>query len=66
MRLEKWEATIQQIVDECNHEQKRPDQILTAWRVKLEKEQVLLKPYHIDQIMREVRRRIDNVGGDVT
>ena len=61
MRLEEWEVTIQEIVDECNHEQKRPDQILMKWRVKLEKEPILLKPYHIDQIMREVRQRLGTV-----
>jgi hypothetical protein len=63
MRLEKWEATIQQIADECNHEQKDRGEnpILMRWRTKLEKEPTLLKPYHIDQIMREVRQRLSKV-----
>lgn len=38
MRLQEWEGTIQKIVDEYGHEQKRADKVLRAWRVKLEKE----------------------------
>ena len=60
MRLLEWEGTIQKIVDECGQEQKRTDRILVAWRVKLEKEPTLLKPYQIDEIMREVRERLGN------
>ena len=60
MRLDKWEATIQQIADECNQEEKGADKILTAWRAKLGKEPALLKPHHIDEIVREVRRRLNN------
>jgi len=61
MRLQEWEATIQEIIDECNHEQKRTDKVLIAWRAKLEKEPTLLKPFQIDEIVREVRRRLSNV-----
>ncbi len=61
MRLQKWEMTIQEIVDECNHEQKRPDRVLMEWRVKLEKEPTLLQPFQIDEIVREVRRRLSTV-----
>ena len=61
MRLEEWELTIQQIVDECNHEDKRSDGILMKWRVKLEKEPTLLQPFQIDEIMREARQRLGNV-----
>ena len=61
MRLEDWEVTIQKIVDECNHEQTRPDPVLMEWRVKLEKEPTLLKPFEIDQIVRAVRHRLGNV-----
>ncbi len=61
MRLEDWEETIQKIVDECNHEQQRVDWVLMGWRVKLEKEPTLLKPFEIDQIVRAVRRRLGNV-----
>jgi hypothetical protein len=31
---------------------------LLEWRVKLEKEPTLLQPFEIDQIVREVRRRL--------
>ena len=61
MRLEKWEVTIQQIVGECNHDEKGADRVLVAWRAKLEKEPTLLKPFQIDEIVREVRQRLSNV-----
>ena len=61
MRLQEWETIIQKIVDEYNHEQKRPDQVWMKWRVKLEKEPAFLKPYQIDEIMREVRQRLSTV-----
>ncbi len=60
MRLEEWEVTIQEIIDECNREQKRTDKVLLEWRVKLEKEPTLLKPFQIDEIVRAVRRRLSN------
>jgi hypothetical protein len=61
MRLQEWEETIQQISDECGHEQGRGNEnrILTKWRAKLEEEPYLLQPFQIDQIVREVRRRLD-------
>ena len=58
MRLQEWEVTIQEIIDECNHEQKGADKILMAWRAKLEKEPTLLQPFQIDEIIREVRQRL--------
>ena len=58
MRLNEWEVTIQKIIDECKHEQTRMDTVLTAWRAKLEKEPTLLQPFQIDEIVREVRRRL--------
>ena len=61
MRLHEWEATIQEIVDECNHEQKEASKVLMEWRAKLEKEPSLLEPFQIDKIVREVRRRLGNV-----
>ncbi len=61
MRLQDWEVTIQQIIDECNHEQTRVDTVLTAWRAKLEKEPTLLQPFQIDEIVREVRQRLSNL-----
>jgi hypothetical protein len=60
MRLEEWEVTIQKITDDCNHEQKGTDKVLMEWRVKLEKEPTLLKPFQIDEIVRAVRRRLSN------
>ena len=60
MRLEEWEATIQKIVDECDHERGRSDRVLMEWRAKLEKEPTLLRPFQIDQIVREVRRRLSS------
>ena len=60
MRLEEWEVTIQKMIDECKHEQKGTDKVLIAWRFKLEKEPTLLKPFQIDEIMREVRKRLNN------
>ena len=60
MDFKPWEATIQQIVDESNHEPKDSGQyrILTAWRAKLEKEPTSLRPFQIDQIVREVRKKL--------
>ena len=55
MRLQDWEVTIQEIVGECNHEQKGADKILTKWRAKLELEPTLLQPFQIDEIVRAVR-----------
>ena len=60
LRLEDWEVTIQKMIDECNHSQKRPDGILKEWRVKLEKKPALLKPSQIDEIVRAVRDRLSN------
>jgi hypothetical protein len=58
MRLQEWEVTIQEIIDECNHEQTRVDAVLMAWRAKLEKEPTLLRPFEIDEIAREVQQRL--------
>ena len=60
MRLKEWEVTIQKIIDECTHEQKRVDKVLLEWRAKLEKEPTLLRPFEIDQIVRAVRSRLSN------
>ena len=63
MNLKAWEATIQQIVAESNQEPKESSKhrILTAWRVKLEKEPTSLLPFQIDEIVREVRTRFPDV-----
>jgi hypothetical protein len=60
VNLNVWEATIQQIVAESNHEPKESGKhrILTAWRAKLEKEPTSLRPFQIDEIVREVRKRL--------
>jgi coproporphyrinogen III oxidase-like Fe-S oxidoreductase len=63
MRLQDWDVTVQNIIDELNHERKQAGKrrIVTQWRVRLEGEPILLQPYQIDQIMREVSRRLGNV-----
>ncbi len=61
MQLQEWEATIQEIVDECGHEQEGANKVLMAWRVKLEKEPTLLQPFQIDDIVREARQRLIHV-----
>jgi hypothetical protein len=61
MRLQEWEVTIQKIIDECNHEQTRVDTVLMAWRAKLEKEPTLLQAFQIDEIVREVQRRLSDL-----
>ena len=58
MRLQDWEVTIQEIVDECNHEQKGANKVLVAWRAKLGKEPTLLQAFQIDEIVRAVRLRL--------
>ena len=60
MNLSDWEVTIQQMVDETNHEPKEPGRIkvLKAWRDKLEKELTSLLPFQIDQIARKVRKKL--------
>jgi len=60
MNLKTWDATIQQIADEANFKPNEASQhkVLTAWRSKLEKEPTFLPPFQIDEIVREVRRRL--------
>ncbi len=60
MNLKPWEATIQQIVDESNQQpsERIVDALLIAWRQKLAKEPTSLVLHHVDQIMREVRKRL--------
>ena len=60
MNLKDWETTIQQIVDESNHEPKESGKhkVLVAWRAKLEKEPTSLPAFRIDEIVREVRNRL--------
>ena len=60
MNLKAWEATIQQIATEFNHEPNEgfKDNILLAWRAKLAKEPTALRAFQIDGIVREARSRI--------
>ena len=60
MNLKDWEVTIKQIVDEIVQEptKRRRDKVLIAWRVRLEKEPTSLQPFQIDEIVREVRKRL--------
>ena len=63
MKLQDWEVTIQQMVEESNHEPKESGKYraLTEWRAKLAKEPHLLQPFQIDEIVREVRKRLTSV-----
>ena len=63
MRLQDWEATIQKIVNECLQVQREggENHILIKWRAKLKEEPTLLEPFQIDEIIREVRRRLNNL-----
>ncbi len=60
MNLQEWEPTISQIVDESNHKPKESGKhkVLAAWRAKLEKEPTSLPAFRIDEIVREVRKRL--------
>ena len=60
MNLKDWEATIEQIAGESNQAAKESDKhrVLTAWRARLEEKPTSLPPYRIDQIVREVRKRL--------
>ena len=65
MAVKKWEEIIQQIVVESNHEPKESgkQRLLVGWRAKLEQEPPHLPPHQIDEIVREVRRRLDTASG---
>lgn len=63
MKLHDWEQTIRQIVEESNHEPKESgkSRLLMEWRTKLAREPHLLQPFQIDEIVREVRKRLTSV-----
>ena len=65
MDVKKWETIIQQIVDETNQEpmEAGKHRLLVGWRAKLEKEPPHLPLHQIDEIVREVRRRLQTAGG---
>ena len=60
MNFQKWEVTIQQMIEASNREAKEPgkNRILTEWRASLTKTPHNLQPFQIDEIVREVRRRL--------
>jgi hypothetical protein len=60
MNLQSWDATINQIAAESIQEG-GTDKVLIAWRRKLEKEPTTMPPYQIDQIVREVRKRVSAI-----
>ena len=62
MDLRKWEPTVEQIVAESNLQKNESGKhrVLTAWRTKLEQEPTVLKPFQVDEVVREVRRRLDS------
>ncbi len=61
MNLKPWETTIQQIAEESLREPKESGRhkLLISWRARLEQEPTLLKPFQIDDIVREVRTRLN-------
>ena len=60
MNFKNWESTIQKMTEEFNLESKESgkNRILTEWRRSLAKEPHLLQPFQIDEIVREVRKRL--------
>ena len=64
MTVEDKEMFVQQIVNESNHEPKEAgkNRVLVGWRSKLEKEPPYLRLHQIDDIVREVRRRLIAAG----
>ena len=63
MKLRDWEVTIQQMIEESNHEPKESGKyrVLTRWRAKLAQEPYHLQLYQIDEIVREFRDRLTSV-----
>jgi len=62
MKLQSWDATILQMIEESNREPKESGKykVLIEWRSKLSKEPHLLQPFQIDEIIREFRKRLTN------
>ena len=63
MKLYDWEVTIQQIIEESNHQPKESgkSRVLREWRAKLAQEPHLLQPFQIDEIVRECRKRLTGI-----
>ena len=60
MKLQDWEVTIRQMIEESNHECGNR-RVLKEWRAKLAKEPHFLQSFQIDEIMREVWKRLSSV-----
>ena len=60
MNLQAWDSTINQIADESNQqpEEVGKQRVLFAWRAKLAMEPTSLAAFRIDQIVREVRKKL--------
>lgn len=60
MQLQAWESTVKQIIDELkkNPREAMQRRTIDRWRRTLEAEPMRLQPFQIDQVMREVRRRL--------
>ena len=60
MKLHDWEQIIQQMMAESHHEPKESgkSKVLMEWRAKLAKAPHLLQPFQIDEIVRELRKRL--------
>jgi hypothetical protein len=58
--LADWEEIIEKIVDELKGASKRAGKhrVLKSWRAQLEKKPTSLQPFQIDEIVREVQRRL--------
>lgn len=64
MALKKWEGIVQQIVDELNQQpQSGKHKLLMSWRARLENEPPHVPLHQIDEIVREVRRRLEAARG---
>ena len=63
MKLHDWEQTIRQLIDELNQEPKESgkSRVLMEWRARLAREPHRLQPFQIDEIVREVRKRLTSI-----
>ncbi len=61
MTVEEKETIIKTIIDESNHEpnESGKHRLIVKWRANLEKQPPHLPLHQIDEIVREVRRRLD-------
>lgn len=61
MNANDWEDIVQRMVAEFNQQPTKAGKhrVLAEWRSKLEWEPPLLQPYKIDEIVREVRLRLE-------